>query len=361
VRSNSERLAEADLDRLIVENRIPGIQYVVMDAAGIRFQYCGGSADLSAGKPVGPDTTFMASSSTKVMTAAAILLLVDRDRLRLDDRLTAHFSNHPYGDRITIRHLLAQTSGIPNPLPLKWLHPVSEHDRFDENAALAAALRQHPRLRFAPGDKYGYSNISYWLLGKVIETVSGTTYTRYMRTQVFEPLGIPAEAAGFEFTDPARRAIGYQTKYSIMGLLLYLMMDRQTIGESARGRFSLRPVCMNGPAYGGLICTATAFATFLQDLLRPQPRLLSAASRALFLTTQATNDGRDTGMTLGWRTGRLDNEPYYGKPGGGPGFRSNVRLYPGKGIGVAWLANETGVSEREMNQISDSIDRHWLG
>ena len=165
--------------------------------------------------------------------------------------------------------------------------------------------------------------------------------------------------AGFHI-DLERHATGYQAKISLLGLSLYFMMDRRMLGDTVQGRFSLLPVYMNGPAYGGLICTATGLARFLQDLLRAKPRLFSATTRDLFLTKQLTNGGDDTGMTLGFRTGRLGNDMYYGKPGGGPGFRSNVRIYPHRGIAVAWLANETGISENEMNSISDLVDRHWL-
>ena len=65
-------------------------------------------------------------------------------------------------------------------------------------------------------------------------------------------------------------------------------------------------------------------------------------------------------MTLGWRIGSIRGEPYLGKPGGGPGFQSNVRIYPKRGIGTAWMANETGVNERKINAITDTLDSHWL-
>jgi D-alanyl-D-alanine carboxypeptidase len=359
VSANEGRLRD-HLDRLIAQNRIPGIQYTVVDAADTRFQYAGGLRNIRTKEPVSTDTTFMASSSTKVFTAAAVLQLVEKGKIRQGDTLTAHYPRHPYGDSLTIKHLLMQTSGIPNPLPLRWLHSVSEHAGFNEELALQQAMQRHPKLLFQPGQKYAYSNISYWLLGKVIESASGMTYSDYLRANIFDPLSIPPQQAGFSITDLRRHATGYQKKFSALGLLLYLMMDRRMIGETVQGRFGLDPVYMNGPAYGGLICSSTGLARFLQDLLSKDPILLSSESRSLFLTPQVTDDGRDIGMTLGWRTGRLNNVVYYGKPGAGPGFRSNVRLYSGKGIGIAWLINETGVSERDINRLSDSLDVYWV-
>jgi len=359
VSPNEERLRN-QLDELIQQSHLPGIQYTVVDAVDIRFQYAGGMRDVRATEPVSTDTTFMASSSTKVLTAAAVLQLIEKGKIKLHDTLTAHYPRHPYGDTVTIKHLLTQTSGIPNPLPLRWLHSVSEHPGFNEELALQQTMHRHPKLLFAPGAKYAYSNISYWLLGKVIESASGMTYSDYLRANIFNRLSIPSEQAGFSIPDLRRHATGYQKKFSALGLFLYLMMDRRLIGEAVKGRLSLDPVYMNGPAYGGLICNSTGFARFLQDLLRENPILLSTESRSLFLTPQSSDRGHDIGMTLGWRTGRLNNVAYYGKPGGGPGFRSNVRLYPTKGIGIAWLANETGVSERDIDRLSDSLDAHWL-
>lgn len=350
-----------ELDQLIARKQLPGIQYTVVDANAVRFEHQAGFADLGNRKAVSPETTFMASSSTKVITAAAILQLIERQRIELDTPLSAYYASHPYTDRVTIRQLLAQTSGIPNPLPLKWIHRTDEHDAFDEQRALQEALQRHSKLKSTPGQEYRYSNISYWLLGKAIESVTGRSYSQYIKDEIFGPLGISSFAASFRIENPAAHATGYQKRFSGQGLLLYLLMDRSFLGEAVNGYRALVPVYMNGAAYGGLLCTATGFALFLQDLLRPTPRLFSAETRELFLTPQVTNEGLESGMSLGWRLGRLENERYYGKPGGGPGFRSNVRLYPRLGIGVAWLANETGASAAQMDSLSDALDRHWVG
>ena len=83
-------------------------------------------------------------------------------------------------------------------------------------------------------------------------------------------------------------------------------------------------------------------------------------TRSLFFSHQKTNLGLETNMTLGWRMGRVSEVLYYGKPGGGPGFRSNVRVYPERGIATAWLINETGVSERSITKFTDVLDGNFL-
>jgi len=146
------------LEDLVRRSRTPGLQYLVVDRAATRFEYCGGTADLATGAPMLAATTMMAYSMSKTITAAAVLQLVDTKTIGLDDPMSRYVAT-PYGDAITIRQLLAHTSGIPNPIPLRWVHPVSNHATFDEVAALDRVMRKHPRLAFSPA-RFGMANAS---------------------------------------------------------------------------------------------------------------------------------------------------------------------------------------------------------
>ncbi len=348
------------LDHLIQKKRVPGIQYLVVDAQNIQFEYCGGYRDIQANLAVTPETTFMASSTTKVLTAAAVLQLIERGKVELDRSLSTYYSNHPYGMQVTIRHLLNQTSGIPNPLPLRWLHSLEAHAAFDEDQALQNVMCGHPRLTSIPGDKYAYSNISYWLLGKVIQAASGQSYCEYMRQNVFATLRINQAEMNCVIPDATQKARGYQHRYSLLSILAPLLMDK-TLLEATEARWvRLRPVYMNGAAYGGLIGTAHGFSLFLQDQLREKPLLFSPETRKLFFSQQKNNHGKDIETTLGWHTGRVTDIQYYGKPGGGPGFQSNLRVYPARGIASVWFVNATGVSEGAINRFTDTLDRQFL-
>ena len=127
-----------------------------MHAAGTLLEYHGGSADLAAQRPMLATTPMMAYSMSKTITAAAVLQLVEAGRVALDDPITRHVDAQPYGGEITVRQLLSHTSGIPNPLPLKWVHPAAAHASFDEAAALARVLDDHPKLASRPGARYRY-------------------------------------------------------------------------------------------------------------------------------------------------------------------------------------------------------------
>lgn len=353
---NKNSMINNILDRQIEEDDIPGFQYTVLDDSTLIFEYLGGLKNLETKDPVASNTAFMLNSSTKVFTAAAILQLVEKGKIDLDHRLSEYYSDHPYGNEITIRHLLSQTSGIPNPLPLKWLHLKEDHSKFNEKKALENVLTDNATLSFSPGEKYGYSNISYWLLGKVIEVVSDETYCDYLRNHIFDPLKITSHELDCAIPDDNTLAVGYQKKYSFFSLFLYFASDSKFMGDTKDGYLAFEQTYHNGPSYGGLYGTSRGVAKFLSEMLNEKPVILSRGVRDLFFTKQHTSADQLMSMTLGWRTGSINGIAYFEKPGGGPGGHSNIRIYPEKKIATIYLANKTEVSESSISQRSNQLD-----
>src|SRR5689334_1646586 len=144
--------------RALEGSKTPGIQYVAVNANGAIFEHAGGSADIRRHVPTDAATTMMAYSMSKTITAVAVLQLVETGQVGLDDPVARYVDSFPYGARVTVRQMLSHTSGIPNPIPLRWVHPAGRHATFDEDAALAAVLRDHRNLSFEPGSRYAYSN-----------------------------------------------------------------------------------------------------------------------------------------------------------------------------------------------------------
>lgn len=360
ITSNAEKKVELCLKQLVRTGKVPGIQYVVVGPEGIRYEACFGVMDVLSGRPVTPETTFMASSVTKTLTAAAILQLHDRHLLDINNSLSSYYSEQPFGDEVLIVQLLNQSSGVPNPMPLRWLHLVSNHDGFDEDDALQRVLARHAALRFKPGTRYAYSNLSYWLLGKVIERVSGVEYEKYMREHIFDRLGMSRESIAFVIPDKDHHACGHLKKWSAMGVLMPLMTDKDIYDKPASGRRRFKAVYMNGPAYGGMVGTARAFSLFLHDQLTKNTVLFSDAAKALYFSHQTDASGQAMETTLGWHLGSAGGIKFYGKPGGGPGYQSNIRIYPDKKIATVWLANETAVSESTIHALTNKFDSCFL-
>ncbi len=354
--SNVPDLTEL-LDRRIGKKE-PGLQYLVVYADRIGFQYSAGLADIAAARRMTPETTMMAYSMTKPLTAVAALQLVDGDLLDLDGDLDEHLPDTPYaGNGITIRQLITHTSGIPNPIPLRWVHPAEDHSEFDESAALDKVLASHPDLRFEPGERFAYSNIGYWLLGKVIEAASGQTYFDWVMTHIVDPLEVSPSEMGFTIPNPERHAAGYLPRFSPMNWGKRLLMDESFWGEYEDRWLRIHDHYLDGPAFGGLIGTARAFARFLQDQLRDESVLLTSEQRILLHERQATRDDTITPMTVGWHIGNHHGHTYLYKEGGGGGFHSEMRLYPDSGIGSVTMANNTTF---KSTPLLDTADHAYL-
>jgi len=347
-----------DLERLLArtiqEGKTPGLQYVVVGPAATLFEYCGGAANLASGRLVRPDTTLMAYSMSKTITAAAVLQLVDAHAIKLDEPIARYLDWQPYGGAITVRHLLSHTSGIPNPIPLRWVHPAAEHATFDDQAVLRLIVKLHPRLAFAPGTNYRYSNIGYWLLGAIVERACDQPFVTYVMTRVVQALGIPSSEMAYTVADAGRHASGYLEKYSLMNLAKGWLIDRDLIGEYSGRWLRIRDHYPNGPAFGGLVGCAGGFGKFLQDSLRTHPLLFGPAARALFVEQQRTTAG-PIPMTLGWHMGSTDTTRYLFKEGGGRGFHCMMRLYPDARIGTVMMLNATGANVASMLDAVDVV------
>jgi CubicO group peptidase (beta-lactamase class C family) len=344
------------LDTLVRQSKAPGLQYIVVGRNGVIFEHEAGIADLMSARPMSPRTTMMAYSMSKTITAVAVLQLVEAARVGLDDPASRHVET-PYGDAVTVRQLLSHTSGIPNPIPLRWVHPVTGHDSFDEETALRDVLRKHPRLAFPPGTRYAYSNIGYWLLGRIVERASGEPFTSYVSGHVLRPLEIMPEDLWYTIRNPANHACGYLERYSFLNLFKSWVIDRALIGECAGRWVHVRDHYPNGPAFGGLVGSAAGFAKFLRDQLQEHSRLIGDATRRLLVEPQRTTRG-PIAMTLGWHLASSSGTSFLFKEGGGGGFHAMMRLYPAHGIGTVIMANATAFDVRGA---LTAIDHRFFG
>ncbi|HZD53533.1 MAG TPA: serine hydrolase domain-containing protein [Woeseiaceae bacterium] len=350
-------VSTGDLLGRYARSRVPGLQYVAVDGERTLFEYAGGWADVRDRRPMTLDTAMMAYSMTKICTAVAILQLVERQALGLDDGIDRYLPQNPYtGHSISIRHLLNHTSGIPNPLPLRWVHLQEEDAAFNEDAALARVLRENPKLEFRPGRRFAYSNIGYWLLGRIVEGITGGSYRDYVRANILRPLGLPAEDMEFVVSDPERQANGYVAKYSLTNLLKGFLIDGRFWDAYDGNWLRLNPLYVDGAAFGGLIGTARGFGRFLQDLLRPASVLLSPAAQRIMETRQTQDTGKPIPTTLGWHVGKSSNAFYLFKQGGGGGFQSEMRLYRARGIATVLMANAT---DFRAGRLLNRVDREW--
>lgn len=189
--------------------RAPGLAFAIVHADKIVHRRSFGIAD-PARDTVTSETPFILGSLTKSFTALAIMQQVDVGRVVLDAPVQRYLPWFAVRDReasarITVRNLLNHTSGLPKSAGLQIVRGADAATPVEE-----ARLVTGVRLRHAPGTAFEYSNANYWLLGLVLEAVTGTSYESYVRANIFAPLGM---ARSYTDESEARRhgfAQGYR-------------------------------------------------------------------------------------------------------------------------------------------------------
>ena len=169
-----------------------------------------GYANMEWNIPNAPDTKFRLGSITKQFTSALILQLVDEGKLKLDGKLSDYLPVYrkDIGDKVTVHQLLTHTSGIPSYTGLPgFLANVSRNPYTVEDFVKQYASND---LEFEPGSKFSYNNSGYFLLGAIIEKVTGKSYEQALKEKILDPLGM--KNTGYDLHTPiiGKRATGYQ-------------------------------------------------------------------------------------------------------------------------------------------------------
>jgi len=166
----------------------PGAAVIVTQNGQTLLRKGYGMADLELQVKIEPDMVFRLGSVTKQFTAVAILMLEEQGKLSVEDPITKFLPDYPtQGHTITVEHLLAHTSGIRSYTSMpEWLTVWRKDFALNE---LIDFFKNQP-MDFAPDEKWLYDNSGYILLGAIIEKASGQPYEDFIRTKIFEPLGM---------------------------------------------------------------------------------------------------------------------------------------------------------------------------
>lgn len=196
-------------------------QGVALVAQGdeIKFAKAYGYADADENRENKLTTRFAIASNTKQFTAAAVMQLVEKNKINLDDTIDKYFPEYEYGKSITVRDLLQMRSGIPDYLNEVDMYMQSEEslsilkdyedeeyfdkyvedDRWSKNLILKDLYLSY--LAFTPGEAYDYCNTNYYLLGLIIEQASGMPYEEYIEDNIFKPCNMATSSMKAEESD----------------------------------------------------------------------------------------------------------------------------------------------------------------
>jgi D-alanyl-D-alanine carboxypeptidase len=346
---------DALLNREVDKGRTPSVQYIRFDAEGIIHSFRKGFADLETGRLIDTNTTFNAYSITKTFTALAVMQLAEQKRLSLDDAVIRHLPGAPISAEITLRHLLTHTSGLANPMPMKWIHDRQDHMGFNRNEFFRPILAEYGPKVDQPGSKFQYSNLGYVLLGQVIEAVSGMKYEDYLKEKIFSRLGLAPGELAFTAPEGNLQAVGYHSRYSASMLVLGLFLDKSKYMGKPTGSWKpFKEHYVNGAPYGGLISNADALVKYGQALLKKDGRLISEHSKSQLFEEGRLLSGKPAGMALSWFKGDLEGKTYFSHAGGGGGYYCEIRLYPDLGEGSVIVFNRSGFSDARF---LDRVDK----
>jgi D-aminopeptidase len=197
-------LAVNGLDELLLRRRVerlltpwqrtgdPGVTLGVVIGGELVVHESAGMASIELGVPIEPRTTFRIASVSKQFTCAAILLLVADGKLAIADDVRRYIPAFPgLGHRITLAHLMHNTSGIRDMLEIMRLGGVDLGQPCEPQDLLDGVCRQRG-LNFVPGSRYLYSNSNFMLLGRIVEQVSGEPFRTFLDRRIFAPLGMNA-------------------------------------------------------------------------------------------------------------------------------------------------------------------------
>lgn len=209
---------EKFLDEEAVNNRFQGVA-LVAEGNNIKFAKAYGYADADDKRENKLTTRFSIASNTKQFTAAAVMQLVEQNKINLDDTIDKYFPEYKYGNKITVKNLLQMRSGIPDYLNevdafmkdeetlkiLKDYENSSYFDKYVEDKRWSKDLILKDlyltEVYFEPGEAYDYSNTNYYLLGLIIEEASGLSYEDYINKYIFKSAKMTSSSMEMEDLD----------------------------------------------------------------------------------------------------------------------------------------------------------------
>lgn len=347
---NIERFLEAQVSA----GKTPSVQYAFFDLDSTIYSFRRGVRNVASGEAAGEQTTYQLFSITKTFTALAVLQLAEEGKIGLDEPVRRYLPDFRfYSDSITVKQLLQHSAGLPNPVPLRWIHTEAEHDSFDRDRFFDGVFSAHPNQEAEPGTRFKYSNPGYVILGRLIERVSGQSYEDYVHTHIIAPSGSDSAELGFRL-NPSVHATGYQKWFSFTNLMLGLLIDKKKfMGEKEKNWKPFRNFYINGTPYGGMNGTVIGLRRYAQALMKKNSVLLGDQYKELLLT-EAVIGGKATGMSMSWFTGTLKGHRYFAHAGGGGGYYVELRIYPDLGVGSVILFNRSGMKDERFLDQTDT-------
>ncbi len=311
-----------------------------------------GAANLDYNIPIETNSAFSIASVSKQFTAACIALLILENKISLETPASEFIPElKKYSDTIRIKHLIYNTSGITDYHRLKRKSGTSwvTFNYFDINECISTSLAED-NLQFSPGDQWDYCNVNFMLLTKIVEKVSGKSFSEFAKAQLFEPLEMKNTLINDDITQIIKKRVtpyNYRTRDYLDGYQEY------GITLKDKGKYIQHP--RNSPHYGG-----SGVVTTIDDLLKWSANMTSknfGGQKFYDLMHKTITFGHDRdNQAFGLYIGDFNGREIVAWDGGDWGISSQLLRFPNEGIAIAVLSNlGSGEAFRKANGIADIL------
>lgn len=304
----------------------PGATLIVVKDGKTLLRKAYGMADVAGKVEMRPDATLRLGSITKQFTAVAIMMLADEGKLSVSDPITEFLPDYPtQGKVITVEHLLTHTSGI---VSYTGKPDFRSQSLRDVTVPQMLDYFKNDPIEFTPGTKHAYNNSGYFLLGAIIEKLSGQSYAKFVEQRIFVPLGMTHTAYEGHERAFILRAAGHE--------------------KTPAGFGPSQPLSMSQPyAAGSLVSTVDDLAKW--DAAISAGKLLKPASWKQAFTAYALADGKSVDYGYGWGVGKLRGSEAISHGGGINGFSTYAMRMPQEKVYVALLTNsDSGMADAAL-------------
>jgi CubicO group peptidase (beta-lactamase class C family) len=329
-----QKTVDSIVTEALKDGRAAGMTIAVVRGSDTLVLKGYGHADLEFDVPTPPRAIYEIGSITKQFTSASILLLQEEGKLSLDDDIRKHLPDYPtYGYRIPLRRLMDHTSGIKGYTELADFQRIST--RKLPKDSLVAIFKNRP-YEFAPGDALVYNNSAYFLLGLVIEKLTGMPYGDFVKARLFDKAGMKDSYYCSENAVVKRRAHGYEM--SPKGLVRASFIDHTY------------------PYAAGSLCASAVDLVAWNQALHGG-KILKPESYQALITPESLNDGTKVRYAKGIVPGELAGRRSLRHGGGIPGFLSDNVYFPDDRTSIVVLVNSAGpVAPDEItNQVAAAL------
>jgi CubicO group peptidase (beta-lactamase class C family) len=319
-KSDAELIGKVDkLLAAVYKPNETGATVLIARKGTVLYKKALGMANLELDVPMQIDHVFRIGSISKQFTAVAILQLFEKGKLNLQDDIKKFIPDYPtHGYTITVEHLLNHTSGIKSYTSMnEWDDQVRRKDFTP--AALVDYFKNQP-MDFSPGTKWEYNNSGYFLLGFIIEKISGQTYQEYIKDNIFKPLSMTNSYYGDHIPLIKNRVSGYEPSKDGVANADFLSMTQPY-------------------AAGSLLSTVEDLFKWHQAVHSYKLVKKEILDKA-FVSSKLLN-GKSTNYGYGWFMGNLQGSPTIEHSGGINGSLTNAIYLPNEDVFVTVFSNCT--------------------